>query len=254
MSANRSHLVAEPRVNKLGQTVIKHVKPSQPTGNTAIPVPTMASMKAAPPQDRDEAADRLVDQINPSFLYGSGSTTRLRDILGEVSDEYFAVIAAASDRDLKDNKGNRQLLIYSAVAGLDERQARETLYFLPCMENWVDTEGVIHHVRGLHQLDMFKDMETTEGITGKNHHVASAILKLAPMLSDDIESECLTFGETDGHTWIAVTNPDFLALVTEHPDKADMMADFIAERDFMCSVSQIRSYVENDTPLRDGIL
>lgn len=254
MSANRSHLVAEPRVNKLGQTVIKHVKPSQPTGKSSMPVPTMASMKASPPQDRDAAVDRLVDQINPSYLYGSGSTTRLKEVLGEVSDEYFAVIAAASDRDIKDNRGNRQLFIYSAVSGLDERQAREMLYFLPCMENWVDTEETIHHIRGLHQLDMFKDRDTTEGITGKEHHVASAILKLGPMLSDDIQSECMTFGETDGQDWVAVTNPEFLALVTDHPDKADMMADFIAERDFMCSVSQVRAYVENDTPLRDGIL
>jgi hypothetical protein len=110
--------------------------------------------------------------------------------------------------------------------------------------------GVVH---GLHHLDRFKNHEHLEELTGRDFETAVAFMDVTAALYKHTMREQLSYKIGEGIAYTHITDTDLHDLISEYPDKADEMIAIIRERQ-TGDAALIRTYVENGTALREGML
>jgi hypothetical protein len=245
-----SNLTPEPRVNKLGHTVTKHVKPNTPTitFRSMVPAPS-----AGPDAYRNKLMDSIMDAISISFGYSGTPPHKLHAKLDGFSTDTLEIIGntCAWSKQLPVPVSR---VMFEILNDEDEPLIREVMSCLPFIDRDINLPAAagVRIIAGLHHLDHFKDHEDLAVLEEHDFKTAVAFINVTAYLVQYAESESLMMS-SDGTGSYHLANADLHDLIVTHPDKADQMIKIISERT-TGDAALIRSYVENGTALREGAL
>jgi hypothetical protein len=242
----------EPRVNKLGHTVTKHVKPQTPN---ALPLFNVPAPSVRTGNHREARADRIVDEIGNAMVFDRFSESPLSP------EDMKVKLMTFSARTLEVTEAaiawNRQRYLPNAVELFlvikdhSEKRIREFMVCRPQMdESSIDpTSDNFRAIQGLHNIDYFKGYD----LSALDEHmlgVARAFLRVTAAL-DEHDLDSVDY-ENDDHS-INIHDKELQDLIVAHPDKTDEITSFIADRK-TGNAALIRAYIENGTALREGTL
>lgn len=136
----------------------------------------------------------------------------------------------------------------------DENHIRELMTFYPHVENSIFlTPGRVEKIiKGLHDLDHFKDSLNLDELVGRDADTAIAFIKVTSHLCKYTAYECTTV-TNDDRSMIHVASKELHDLIVDHPDKSEEMMQFIKER-HTGDAELIREYIGQDSALKQGWL
>jgi hypothetical protein len=250
MSANNT--TPQPRVNKLGHVVTKHVLNSTAAApsKTALPAPAAVAVQVAPVEARDAKIERLIVEMNIAILYGKESDEHVRASLATFSDSTLDLISttAAWHRSM----GLPRLrFMLSVITETRESSLRGIMSMVPLFRDDLTTEDTSKLACGLRHLDQFNG-QNLEDLTGRDRELAADLINVAAVvylnLGDDVLEETDDeYGEPTMHV-----HQDLADLIASHPTQVEAIKGFIRDRD-TADVEVIREYLQIGA-LRDGVL
>lgn len=240
----------EPRVNKLGHVVTKHVRTQDPAVVPRIPIPPLAAVKT----DRQVTIDSIMENIDIGVRMGKNAVPLLRQSLHRISHETLKVIAAGAEWDHDHNDGQRSVFMYTRINGGDQSILREDFSYMPVFDNNTMHSDMVDMIQGLHNIEYFKDKGDLDQLSGVDREIAEGILRVTEASEAHVPHR-----RNLKHDWaytysvLFIDNEDLVNLVVEFPEKVDKMVAFIGDRKSN-DPGQMRDYLSNGTALRDGVL
>ena len=135
-----------------------------------------------------------------------------------------------------------------------EQMIREFLFCRPLiLERNPRHHLLVKVLAGLRRLDRFKGLQQAEKLEGDDLSVPIAFINVTLILHQRCAGEWV-YQETDGeHRLAYIKNTDLQELITSHPEAAAAMVEFIKMR-LTGDPVLLREYVEETTPLKQGVL
>lgn len=245
-----SNLTPEPRVNKLGHTVIKHVNPNKRTMQIRVMMPAPA---AGPDPYRNKLTDEIMSAMSTGFSYSNTPPQKIEARLAGFSTRTLEIIDKAC-------AWNRQRpmptprTIFETLRDEPETVIREFMSYLPFIDEEINLPQAagVRITAGLHHLPYFKDHDDLSALEERGFETAVAFINVTAYLVQYAESDSLMMS-SDGTGSYHLADADLHDLIVAHPDKADQMIKIISERK-TGDAALIRAYIENGTALREGAL
>lgn len=266
--SSMNNLVPTPRVNKHGDTVIRHMRvddPPRSLGGIQIPAPQVDKGNSLFHRQRVE---ELGKRVTSTFMRGGMSMLKVKNPLemnshlhkldAHVVRAFFELIKEAPE------KNKERLLIGVLNNGISSDDAGYVLFInkaLPDRDDgsWDTRNGGNEEyvgARGIHQgiLRYWEDAPTDilRASESDQERVRALAIVTRAVMESDSRGVAWTTGVTPRAMFL--TNDEMIALTIENADRAEVIERVIRERK-TCNVELVSNYLYADAPsLREGML
>lgn len=245
----------QPRVNKLGHVVTKHVltSPATPPLKATLPAP-VAPVQTASAEARDAKIKRLVTGINAGRLFGKDSDAEVRDALNAFSDSTLDLISYTAGWHR--SKGLPRIRFMYSVLTLvteedKERTVREIMSMVTLFRDDLNTDEMLRIINGLHHVGQF-DGKHLDALTEDERQLAEELTNLTATIYIRIGSSALgTTDDGDGDPTLHLRK-DLADLIARYPGQVESIQGFIIDRE-STDAELIREYLQIGA-LGEGVL
>lgn len=200
---------------------------------------------------RDSQIESTLLALGLSSEFDLSTRSVMLDKLTNLSDETLALIPAILEIH---HAGVHQLkFLYTLLGKTDEQSVRETLFYRARMGREVN--DLLQLTQGLHSYDRFRDTPRLDQLSGDDLDAATALLSVTAYLTEHYIEEHVSSGHYDKneHYVRVITNEALIDLIASNPDKTGRLIRFIGDRR-STDPEMLRDYIEDLTPLREGVL
>lgn len=242
----------QPRVNKLGHVVTKHVltNPASPALKTALPAPVALLEQTAPIEPRDAKIDRLIVELNIGALYGEDSDIQVREALNGFGDTTLDLISTTAAWH-RSKFLPRLRFMFSVLTELDEPAVREVISMTPLFLDDLETGDIIGLSLGLRHVGHFNGQKL-EDLTGRDRELAADLINVAAGVYVNLGVDALEDADDEDSDSTRHVRSDLADLIASNPGQAVAIRDFIRDRD-SADAELIREYLQIGV-LREGVL